>query len=163
MIRSYSRKLTTLVTLLLITIALSNSLEILVETNTTGTYNLTGSKCGGNCPSGRCSSCPCGSSKSMVSISSMCKQFSGWKQSSCECIAKHESGGNAHAMLQNGDGSFDVGLWQVNSRNWASCSGGKAPCSTSANLACAKKVFGWGRNTWKYWATCSKCGVCNSN
>jgi len=36
---------------------------------------------------------------------------------------KHESGGNANAVNQNSGGSFDVGLWQVNSGNWASCSG----------------------------------------
>lgn len=29
-------------------------------------------------------------------------------------------------------------------------------------LYTAKKVFGWGGNTWKLWATCSKCGCCNS-
>ena len=30
----------------------------------------------------------------------------------------HESGGNAHAVNQNRGGSYDVGLWQVNSMNW---------------------------------------------
>ena len=62
--------------------------------------------------------------------------------------------------MHNTNGSDDVGLWQVNSSNWASCSGGSAPCSVSANLACAKKVFGWGGNTWKYWSTCGACGCC---
>src|SRR3989338_128710 len=47
--------------------------------------------------------------------------------------------------------------WQINSSNWASCSGGSAPCSLSSNRACAQKVFGWGGNTWKYWSTCSQC------
>lgn len=73
-----------------------------------------------------------------------------------------ESGGNANAVNQNSGGSYDVGLWQINDMNWASCSGGAAPCDPSKNLECAKKVFGWGGNTWKYWSTCSACGVCNS-
>lgn len=29
-----------------------------------------------------------------------------------------ESGGNAHAANENSNGSFDVGLWQINSGNW---------------------------------------------
>ena len=118
--------------------------------------------CGGNCPSGKCNTCYCGSSSSYVDIASACSQYSGWSQTHCQCIAKHESGGNAHAQLHNTNGSDDVGLWQINSSNWSSCSGGSAPCSVSANLACAKKVFGWGGNTWKYWSTCGSCGACGS-
>jgi Lysozyme like domain len=75
---------------------------------------------------------------------------------------KHESDGNAHALNYNSNGSYDVGLWQINDSNWKSCSGGKAPCTPSANLACAKDVFRWGGNTWKFWSTCSVCGCCNS-
>ena len=125
-------------------------------------FNATSSTCGGNCPGG-CASCPCGSSSNSQSVSSWCSKYSGWKQSSCECIMKAESGGNANAVNQNSGGSYDVGLWQINDMNWASCSGGKAPCDPSTNLNCAKKVFGWGGNTWKLWATCSKCGVCSSS
>ena len=118
--------------------------------------------CGGNCPGG-CASCPCGTTKNQQSSSSWCSKYNGWKQSSCECIMSHESGGNANAVNQNTGGSYDVGLWQINDMNWASCSGGKAPCNPSDNLNCAKKVFGWGGNTWKLWATCGQCGVCNTN
>eukprot|EP00466_Bigelowiella_natans_P019386 jgi/Bigna1/68269/fgenesh1_pg.5_\ len=100
--------------------------------------NVTRDSCGGNCPGG-CDSCPCGTSSSSQSISSWCSKYSGWSQSSCECIMKHESGGNANAVNQNVGGSYDVGLWQINSANWASCSGGGAPCNPSTNLGCAKK------------------------
>lgn len=125
--------------------------------------NTTSSTCGGNCPGG-CGSCPCGTTSNKQSASSWCSKYSGWKQSSCECIMNAESNANANAVNQNGNGgSYDVGLWQINDMNWASCSGGKAPCDPSTNLACAKKVFGWGGNTWKLWSTCSKCGVCSSN
>ena len=119
------------------------------------------STCGGNCPGG-CNECPCGTSKQSESASSWCSKYSGWDQKSCECIMNHESGANAHAANMNTDSSYDVGLWQINDQNWASCSGGKAPCSGNDNLNCAKKVFGWGGNTWKLWSTCSICGVCNS-
>ena len=75
-----------------------------------------------------------------------------------------ESAANGNAVNQNGaGGSYDVGLWQINSMNWASCSGGKAPCDLNTNLNCAKMVYGWGGNTWKLWSTCSQCGCCSSS
>ena len=121
---------------------------------------VSSSNCGGDCPGG-CSSCPCGESSKQESISSWCAKGS-WNKANCECIMKHESGGNAHAVNQNAGGSYDVGLWQINDQNWSSCSGGGAPCDPSTNLACAKKVYAWGGNTWKLWSTCSICGCCNS-
>jgi hypothetical protein len=51
-------------------------------------------------------------------------------------------------------------VWQINSGNWASCSGGKAPCDVSTNLACAEKVWSWGGNSFKLWSTCTVCGCC---
>eukprot|EP01033_Poteriospumella_lacustris_P009760 gene9760-6988_t len=74
-----------------------------------------------------------------------------------------ESAGNSNTMNYNSDGSFDVGLWLVNNYNWNACSGGSAPCGASANLQCAIDVYNWGGRTWKFWSTCAKCGVCNSN
>ncbi len=118
--------------------------------------------CNGNCPGG-CGSCPCGTTSNVQSASTWCAKFSGWNQKSCECIINHESASNANAVNQNGaGGSYDVGLWQINDMNWASCSGGAAPCNPSTNLECAKKVFAWGGNTWKLWSTCGACGVCSS-
>ncbi|CAG9318382.1 unnamed protein product [Blepharisma stoltei] len=117
--------------------------------------------CGGNCPSNDCTSCLCGTTKDVVSIASWCSQYSGWSQTCCQCIASHESGGNANAQNHNTNGSNDIGLWQINSANWDSCSGGSAPCNPSTNLACAKKVWGWGGNTWKLWSTCSGCNCCS--
>mmetsp|Transcript_24667 Transcript_24667/g.36173 ORF Transcript_24667/g.36173 Transcript_24667/m.36173 type:complete len:164 (+) Transcript_24667:69-560(+) len=124
--------------------------------------NTSSTTCGGNCPGG-CDSCPCGDSSNDQDISAWCSKYSGWKQSSCECIMRHESGGNANAVNQNVGGSQDVGLWQINTQNWGSCAGGRPPCSPSVNLDCAKKVFAWGDNTWKLWSTCTVCGVCGSN
>jgi len=111
--------------------------------------------CGGKLP-GACQG------RSSVSIASWCAKYSGWSQQSCQCIAQHESAGDAHACNMNVDGSLDIGLWQINDMNWRSCSGGRAPCDPASNLACAKKTFAWGGNTWKLWSSCSKCGVCNS-
>ena len=111
--------------------------------------------CGGNCPSNDCNSCPCGETKKDVSVSTWCGKYSGWNQKNCECIMSHESGGNENAANENTNGSFDIGLWQINSMNWDSCSSGKAPCDPDTNLACAKKVYEWGGNTWKLWSTCT--------
>ena len=47
-----------------------------------------------------------------------------------------ESAANANAANQNSGGSYDVGLWQINDMNWASCSSGKAPCDPNTNLNC---------------------------
>ena len=122
------------------------------------------SNCGGNCPSGHCTTCPCGTVADYRSISDWCSRYSGWKQSSCECIMKQESGGNANEVDTDPEQtSYDVGLWQIDSYNWKSCSNGMAPCSPEVNLECAEKVFRWGGNTWKNWGACESCGVCNSN
>mmetsp|Transcript_44208 Transcript_44208/g.67758 ORF Transcript_44208/g.67758 Transcript_44208/m.67758 type:complete len:140 (+) Transcript_44208:52-471(+) len=118
------------------------------------------STCGGNCPGG-CNSCDCGSSPNDVSISQYCSKYSDWSQSCCECIASHESGGNANAENQNTNGSYDIGLFQINDTNWSSCSSGSPPCDPNTNTYCAHMVFGWGHNTWTYWSTCGVCGCCD--
>jgi len=126
--------------------------------------------CGGNCPGNRCSSCPCGTSRNVLSdaqIKAFCQHGENvygakWNTDSCLKIAKAESGGNTNAANGNSNGSIDIGLWQINSMNWQSCSGGKAPCSVTDNVACAVKVFEWGGNTWKLWSTCAQLGLCGS-
>lgn len=69
--------------------------------------------CGGNCPSGKCPSCPCGTTKSVQDIAAWCGKYS-WNQACCKCIVSHESGGNANSMNYNTNNTFDVGLWQIN-------------------------------------------------
>lgn len=96
-----------------------------------------------------------------VDIDSWCSQYDGWSQECCQCIAQHESGGDSHACNANTNGSIDVGLWQINSSNWSSCSGGNPPCDPSDNLSCAQDIFNWGGNTWKYWSTCGMCNCCD--
>ena len=113
--------------------------------------------CGGNCPGGKCPSCPCGTTPSHVDIPTVCKKYS-WDQRCCQCVVKAESGGNAHAMNYNANGSFDVGVFQINNTNWGQCSGGKAPCDVDPNVACAIKVYIWGSHTWKLWSTAKGCG-----
>ncbi len=115
-------------------------------------------RCGGNCPSGGCPSCPCGNSAAKVDVNHWCAQYSGWNQNCCRCIMSHESGGNGHAANYNRDGTFDVGMFQINKRNWASCSGGHAPCDANTNLQCAIKVWKWGGNSFKLWSTARGCG-----
>ncbi len=47
-----------------------------------------------------------------------CSQYTGWDQTCCKCIVGKESGGNNNAVNENSNGSYDVGLWQINSGNW---------------------------------------------
>lgn len=70
--------------------------------------------CGGNCPGGKCPSCPCGTDKNPQNIEDWCSKHN-WNQRCCKCIVSHESGGNANAMNHNRGGSTDVGLFQINS------------------------------------------------
>jgi len=119
-----------------------------------------GGGCGNNCPAGNCgSNCPCGAQPNNQDINSWCSQWSGVDQRCCQCIANAESSGNANAMHGNGDGSLDVGLFQINSVNWASCNNGNAPCDVQANFNCAKQIYQWAGN-WSPWATCGGCGCC---
>lgn len=113
--------------------------------------------CGGNCPSGNCPGCVCGTSTNYVSIESWCSKY-GWSQSCCKCVVNRESGGNGNALNYNTNGSYDVGLFQINDFNWNACSGGKAPCDLNANLQCAIQVYKWGGNTFKLWSTGAGCG-----
>jgi hypothetical protein len=124
--------------------------------------NTTGSTCGGNCPSAGCPSCKCGTSTNYVNVASYCEKYTDWTQSCCKCIANAESGGNANAENYNTNGSYDIGVWQINDVNWSSCSGGSPPCNPTTNVECAHLVWTWGGKTWKYWSTCGKCGCCSS-
>ncbi len=113
--------------------------------------------CGGNCPSNNCPDCPCGTAKNPQDIASWCSKYN-WNQNCCKCIVSHESGGNANAMNYNTNGTFDVGLFQINHINWAGCSGGSAPCAPQANYNCAVYIYGrWG-NSFKAWSTHTACG-----
>ena len=117
-------------------------------------------KCNGNCPGG-CDTCLCGSRKNIVDIRKWCSKYN-WNQANCECIMAKESEANAKAVHQNKDGSYDVGLWQINIRNWKACNGGRAPCDPRENLGCAKDIYNWGGNSWSLWSTCKVCNACNS-
>eukprot|EP00830_Metopus_es_P005510 TRINITY_DN152_c0_g1_i7.p1 TRINITY_DN152_c0_g1~~TRINITY_DN152_c0_g1_i7.p1 ORF type:complete len:158 (+),score=20.75 TRINITY_DN152_c0_g1_i7:64-537(+) len=117
--------------------------------------------CGGNCPSGRCPRCPCGTVPHKIDIAAICQKHS-WSQKCCQCIVQHESGGNEKATGYNTNGSFDVGVFQINQMNWGSCSGGEPPCDAERNLKCAIKVYQWGGNTWKLWSTAKGCGCANT-
>ena len=42
--------------------------------------------CGGNCPSGNCYDCKCGTNSAYVDIAEACSRYSGWDQRCCQCI-----------------------------------------------------------------------------
>ncbi|CAF2709212.1 unnamed protein product [Rotaria sp. Silwood2] len=119
---------------------------------------INGDKCGQNCLYSDCpSTCPCGTKANYVSAASYCSQYTDWNQQCCECIVQAESKGNANAMNYNRDGTWDIGLFQINQRNFASCNSGQYPCGPQQNLACARKVWQWGGKTFKLWATVGQC------
>lgn len=116
-----------------------------------------GDTCGGNCPSG-CPSCPCGSNKVVVDITTWCSKHN-WNVQCCKCIVSHESNGYAYATHHNSNGSYDVGLWQINAVNWPHCNSGNAPCDPNQNLNCAISLYKASGNTWKPWSTTAQsCG-----
>lgn len=124
------------------------------------------STCGTNCP-GKCDKCICGDKPAHSNIAEWCQKGAsvGWNPASCACIVKHESSGNGNAMNQN-SASYDVGLWQINSANWPSCSPSAPPCAgdnddNTANMQCAQSLFTQGGKTWARWATCQACNVCD--
>lgn len=61
-----------------------------------------------------------------------------------------------------GDNTYDAGAWQIDSVNWPECNGGSAPCDMAANLKCAIDTWRYGGSSFSAWATCGKCGACNS-
>ena len=116
-------------------------------------FNASSSTCGGNCPGGYTLSMWLFSN--YVDIASWCSKYS-WNQKNCQCIMNAESR-NANADNENSDGSFDVGLWQINDYK-GKLLRGKAPCDPNTNLNCAKKVYQWGGNM-KLWSTCANAVV----
>jgi len=118
-------------------------------------------KCSGNCPGGLCDDCVCGIEQEIVEIYDECSANSDWSLTCCSCIAWHESRYNTNAInFEEYDGSYSVGLWQINSVNWENCNGGEAPCDVASNLKCAKDIWKWapGGDSWYYWSTASMCG-----
>jgi hypothetical protein len=49
----------------------------------------------------------------VLDIATWCSKHT-WNQNCCKCIVSHESGGNAHVVTYNTNGSSDVGLWKIN-------------------------------------------------
>lgn len=68
--------------------------------------------CGTNCPSGTCTSCPCGKTSNIIDVADWCSQYS-WNQNCCKCIVSRESQGNANFMNFDHYGAFKVGLLQI--------------------------------------------------
>jgi len=126
-----------------------------VEPAVATTSTTSAGDCSENCPLGGCD-CLCGSTKNILSpaeVAAVCSQFS-WNQANCECIISHESAGNANAVHL--DGTYDVGLFQINEWHWTN-----PPCDEQSNAAYAFSVYSHD-NTWRQWSACSACGCCDS-
>ncbi len=115
--------------------------------------------CGGNCPTGTCPSCPCGTTKNMQDMSFWCSKYN-WNQNCCKCIMSHESGGNANTMSwMTTTNNFYIGLFLIDPGVWGKCSSGKPPCDPQANTNCAMVYYGEFENSWRRWASSGKaCG-----
>eukprot|EP00826_Nyctotherus_ovalis_P050324 TRINITY_DN6154_c0_g1_i11.p1 TRINITY_DN6154_c0_g1~~TRINITY_DN6154_c0_g1_i11.p1 ORF type:complete len:153 (+),score=17.50 TRINITY_DN6154_c0_g1_i11:143-601(+) len=124
--------------------------------------NVLANKCGGNCLTGTCPSCPCGTVRTRVDVGEVCRRYS-WNFKCCVCVVRTQSSGNASAQHFNHNGSFDVGLFQINEINWASCNDGRPPCDINSNLNCAITIYKRAHNRWNPWAAAAKkCGCWNS-
>ena len=73
--------------------------------------------CGGNCPKNDCPSCPCGSTKNILTnaqIASQCSNYS-WNQTCCQCISNYASLGNSNAVRYiSSTSTYNVGLFLIN-------------------------------------------------
>nr|AFZ78838.1 C-type lysozyme-3 [Coptotermes formosanus] len=79
------------------------------------------------------------------------------------CLVMSESSGNTHAInTQNSDGSYDYGLFQINSRYWCGQHGPGGACNIACSellsdnisvaVNCAKKIYGVHRfDAWEGW------------
>ncbi len=70
-----------------------------------------------------------------------------------------DGGGDPAAMSpKNNNGTFDLGLWQINSSHWASCGGPAALADPANNAACAHMVYA--NQGWCAWSTYNaRCGA----
>jgi hypothetical protein len=116
--------------------------------------------CGGNCPNNDCPSCPCGDTVTYIDIAQLCARYSEWNQKCCQCIVYHESNGDINNVNYNTDGTYDVGVFQINQVNWA-CNGGEKPCAVDPNLKCAIEIWRESGGNFHQWSTSHEyCGGC---
>ncbi len=76
-------------------------------------------------------------------------------------ISIAEDGGGDPAALspKNKNGTFDLGLWQINSIHWSSCGGEAALTVPANNAACAHKIYQGSGSGWCAWSTYdARCG-----
>jgi len=165
-----------------------------------------GKNCGGNCPNNNCYMCPCGEKPKQLTKEQQ-QELCGVAKSGpkadenkkkwgavgnlpefaacCQCILTHESKGNLAASNKNGDaskadGSYDVGVFAINSSGWYMSKGkpqkncktkpatggslksaqgwemGIPPCDVDSNLECAAGIVSSDRD-FSAWATCQFC------
>ena len=113
--------------------------------------------CGGNCPSNRCQTCPCGTQSMVVDVPKLCARHN-WGQACCRCIVVQESGGNLHAMNYAPHWKITyAGVFQIPSNSWR-CNGDNAPCNADNGLSCAISLYQTAHNTWIPWDSAKGCG-----
>lgn len=113
--------------------------------------------CGGNCLDEDCPECLCGITPSKASVETWC-ELHDWNRTCCECIVNRSSNGNFYAMKYREDGTYDVGLFAINTIFWDMCNKGKAPCDPVQNIKCAIKVHRQAQETFNNWPAAEECG-----
>ncbi len=111
------------------------------------------SDCGGNCKSGNCPVCHCGTEQANIrdNIVDYCDYFGSKNNECCRCLIKVLSAGNPNDIVYSyvdesqTNGNYAVGLFKIGQANWPLCNYGNPPCSPQENFYCAKKVLQWKR------------------
>ncbi|WP_437912527.1 hypothetical protein WME73_36245 [Sorangium sp. So ce302] len=68
------------------------------------------------------------------------------------CIIRYESEGWTEVENINSNGTVDIGLFQINSTNWAMCGGKQHLKDPDANARCAYRIWRQAGETWNPWA-----------
>lgn len=64
-------------------------------------------------------------------------------------VARTESGLNPEALHYNTNGTYDVGVFQINSIHWEKCGGLKTLLDVQGNIDCAYNI--WSEQGWNPW------------
>ena len=132
-----------------------NKQNVTEQKSNTTKENQSLSSCGGNCRSGLCKECICGTNSNIVNVTDLCNKYGKWNKNCCECLGNYLSKGNTNALNQGIDNLYSVGIWQISENNWNNCNNGKAPCDSEDNLKCAISLWEIGKD-FRLWSKDSR-------
>ena len=113
--------------------------------------------CGGNCPTGMCSSCPCGNKTNPIDVDKFCRSYSKWDFDCCKCIVEQQNPDfNSNFCNTVNDyprGHWECGFLPINEAFMSEC---KVKylwqlCSESAILKCSTDLYEYFHNSFEAW------------